>query len=97
MTRWIAALTTEVVNTPLIKLKDLAKSYQTLMSRMDEASQIEARMMGSAKENVRQLEQMTAELEERARDASQGLSRFLHLEAVFNCSVLFGIREGEKS
>ena len=67
-----AALTTEVVNTPLIKLKDLAKSYQILMSRMDEASQIEARMMDSAKENVRQLEQMTAELEERAKAQEVG-------------------------
>ncbi|MDM8524488.1 toxic anion resistance protein [Desulfococcaceae bacterium HSG8] len=61
-----AALTAEVVNSPLIRLQDLTKSYQILMTRMDEASQIEARMMESAKENIKQLEQMTSDLEERA-------------------------------
>jgi uncharacterized protein YaaN involved in tellurite resistance len=61
-----AARTAEVVNSPLMKLQDLTKAYRILMDRMNEASQIEARMMDSAKQNIQQLEQMTADLEERA-------------------------------
>lgn len=61
-----AALTAEVINSPLIKLQDLTKSYRILMNRMDEASKIENRMSESAKENIRQLEQMTADMESRA-------------------------------
>jgi len=62
-----AALTAEVVNSPLIKLNDLTKSYKILMNRMDEASKIEARMVESAKQNILQLDQMTNELETRAK------------------------------
>jgi len=61
-----AALTAEVINSPLIKLQDLTKSYRILMNRMNEASQIEARMTESAKQNIRNLEQMTAEIESQA-------------------------------
>jgi uncharacterized protein YaaN involved in tellurite resistance len=62
-----AALTAEVTNKPLIKLQDLMKSYKVLMNRMDEAAKIEAKMVESAKQNISQLENMTAELEERAK------------------------------
>lgn len=37
------------------------------MNRMDEASKIEARMVESAKQNILQLEQMTTDLETRAK------------------------------
>lgn len=67
-----AALTAEVVNSPLIKLHDLTKSYQILMSRMQEASEIEARMMMSAKQNIAQLEHMTEELEKHAEAQEAG-------------------------
>jgi len=62
-----AALTAEVINSPLIKLQDLTKSYNLLMNRMNEASKIEAKMIESAKQNISQLEKMTADLEERAK------------------------------
>ena len=61
-----AAMTAEVVNSPLIKLTDLTKSYKILMSRMDEASKIEAKMVESAKQNIVQLDKMTKDLEDRA-------------------------------
>lgn len=61
-----AARTAEVTNQPLIKLQDLTKSYKILVSRMDEASQIEARMVDAAKQNISQLEQMSEDLEKRA-------------------------------
>lgn len=62
-----AAMTAEVVNSPLIKLTDLTKSYKILMNRMDEASKIEAKMVESAKQNIVQLDKMTKDLEERAK------------------------------
>jgi len=62
-----AALTAEIINSPLIKLQDLTKSYNLLMNRMNEASKIEAKMIESAKQNISQLEKMTADLEERAK------------------------------
>ncbi len=68
-----AALTAEVVNSPLIKLQDLTKSYRILMNRMDEASQIETRMTESAKQNIQHLEQMTADME--SRSAAQESAR----------------------
>ncbi|MBF0390908.1 MAG: toxic anion resistance protein [Desulfamplus sp.] len=61
-----AALTAEVVNSPLIKLNDLTKSYKILMNRMDEASKIESKMVESAKQNILQLDNMTKDLEDRA-------------------------------
>lgn len=68
-----AALTSEVINSPLIRLQDLTQSYRILMDRMDEASKIENRMSESAKENIRQLEQMTADME--SRSAAQETAR----------------------
>ncbi|MBF0379057.1 MAG: toxic anion resistance protein [Desulfamplus sp.] len=62
-----AAMTAQVVNSPLIKLTDLTKSYKILMNRMDEASKIEAKMVESAKQNILQLDSMTKDLEERAK------------------------------
>ncbi len=61
-----AALTAEIVNSPLIRLQDLTKSYNLLMNRMDEASKIEAKMMESAKQNISRLDKMTSDMEERA-------------------------------
>ncbi|MBF0231049.1 MAG: toxic anion resistance protein [Desulfamplus sp.] len=67
-----AAMTAEVVNSPLIKLTDLTKSYKILMNRMDEASKIEAKMVESAKQNIVQLDKMTKDLEDRA-DAQESV------------------------
>ncbi len=67
-----AARTAEVTSQPLIRLKDLTRSYQILMTRMDEASRIEAQMVETAKQNIVQLEQMTADLEKRSEAQEAG-------------------------
>ena len=62
-----AADIAKVANEPLIRFQDLVKSYKVLVTRMDEAAEIENKMMESAKKNIAQLEDMTAHLEERAK------------------------------
>ncbi len=61
-----AADIAKVANEPLIRFQDLVKSYKVLVNRMDEAAEIENKMMESAKKNITQLEEMTTHLEERA-------------------------------
>ena len=70
-----AALVADVANRPLVKFRDLLAGYQVLVNRMDEAAQIESRMLTQAKENMGQLQAMSAKLEslaqsqERARES----------------------------
>ncbi len=67
-----AARTAEVTSQPLIKLRDLTRSYQVLVTRMDEAAQIEAQMSQQTRDNIVQLEIMTDELEKRAQSQERG-------------------------
>lgn len=62
-----AALVAEVANKPLVKFKDLVTAYHTLVSRMEEASEIESQMLLNAKQNIDQLQDMSARLEELAQ------------------------------
>jgi uncharacterized protein YaaN involved in tellurite resistance len=62
-----AADIAKVANEPLIRFQDLVKSYKVLVTRMDEAAEIENKMVKSAKKNITQLEDMTTHLEERAK------------------------------
>ena len=61
-----AANIAKVANEPLVRFQDLVRSYKVLVNRMDEAAEIERKMMESAKKNIIQLEEMTTHLEGRA-------------------------------
>jgi len=56
-----------VTNQPLVRLQDLVKAYNILVNRMDEAARIETQMAVAARDNIAQLDKMTAELEKRAK------------------------------
>ena len=74
-----AANIAKVANEPLVRFQDLVKSYKVLVNRMDEAAEIEKKMMESAKKNIIQLEEMTTHLEGRAesREAAREAVRKL--------------------
>lgn len=67
-----AAEVARVANQPLANFKDLVRSYNILATRMDEAQQIESRMMENARQNLSELETITRELEERAETQEAG-------------------------
>ena len=62
-----SAQVAKVVNQPLARFQDLVKAYKILTSRLDEATQIENKMLASAQQNMAELEMMTSELEKRAQ------------------------------
>lgn len=62
-----AAYVAKVANQPLVRFQDLVRSYNLLVNRMEEAKNVEASMVESAKSNIAQLETMTRDLEQRSK------------------------------
>ena len=62
-----AAEVARIANQPLIKLQELVKSYKILTTRMDEAARLEGEMVENAKKNIAQLDDMSRDLEDRAK------------------------------
>ncbi len=63
-----AAYVTEVANKPLANFQDLVKSYSILKQSLQITQEKEAAMVATAEQNVAELNRMTAELEQAAKE-----------------------------
>lgn len=75
-----AAEIAKVANKPLAKFEDLVKSYQILITRMDEAQKIEEQMIEAARKNVEEISAMSAQLEDRADAQELGRDTVRNIE-----------------